>query len=69
VTERNATRPLLLRAIDPGEIAADTDLAVALDLIYGPIYRRLLHGHAPITDRFIQQVVGAVIAAASSRRI
>ena len=65
---RDATRPLLLRAIDRGEIAADTDLDVALDLLYGPIYHRLLHGHAPLTDRFIQQVVDAVIASASSRR-
>jgi Bacterial regulatory proteins, tetR family. len=63
---RDATRPLLLRAIDRGEIATDTDLDVALDLLYGPIYHRLLHGHAPLTDRFIQQVIDAVIAAASS---
>ena len=66
---RDATRPLLLRAIDRGEIAADTDLDVALDLLYGPIYHRLLHGHAPLTDRFIQQVIDAVIAAASSAGI
>jgi hypothetical protein len=66
---RDATRPLLVRAIDRGEIAADTDLDVALDLLYGPIYHRLLHGHAPLTDRFIQQVIDAVIAAASSAGI
>jgi AcrR family transcriptional regulator len=58
---RDATRPLLLRAKERGEIAADTDLEVALDLLYGPIYHRLLHGHAPLTDRFIQQVIDAVI--------
>ena len=66
---RDATRPLLLRAIDRGEIAAETDLDVALDLLYGPIYHRLLHGHAPLTDRFIQQVIDAVIAATSSAGI
>ena len=66
---RDATRPLLLRARDRGEIAADTDLDVVLDLLYGPIYHRLLHGHAPLTDRFIQQVIDAVIAAASSAGI
>jgi AcrR family transcriptional regulator len=63
---RDATRPLLLRAIDRGEIAADTDLEVTLDLLYGPIYHRLLHGHAPLNDRFAQQVVDTVIAAISS---
>jgi AcrR family transcriptional regulator len=62
---RDATRPMLLRAIERGEIAPDTDLDVTLDLIYGPIYHRLLHGHAPLTDRFIQQVIDAVIAGAA----
>jgi AcrR family transcriptional regulator len=60
---RDATRPLLLRAIDRGEVAAGTDLDVALDLLYGPIYHRLLHGHAPLTHRFVQQVIDAVIRA------
>jgi AcrR family transcriptional regulator len=60
---RDATRPMLLRAIERGEIAPDTDLDVALDLLYGPIYHRLLHGHAPLNDRFVQQVVDSVIAA------
>jgi AcrR family transcriptional regulator len=62
---RDATRPLLLRAIDRGEVAAGTDLEVTLDLLYGPIYHRLLHGHAPLTDRFVQQVIDAVITAIS----
>jgi hypothetical protein len=33
-----------------------------MDLLYGPIYHRLLHGHAPLTDRFVQQVIDAAIA-------
>jgi AcrR family transcriptional regulator len=62
---RVATRNLLLRARERGEIAADTDLEVALDLLYGPVYHRLLHGHAPVTERFAQHVIDAVIAAMS----
>jgi AcrR family transcriptional regulator len=58
---RAATRELLLRGIDRGEIPADTNLDVTLDLLYGPIYHRLLHGHAPLTERFAQQVIDAVI--------
>jgi AcrR family transcriptional regulator len=58
---RDATRDVLVRARDRGEIAADTDLEVALDLLYGPIYHRLLHGHAPLTERFAQHVIDAVI--------
>jgi AcrR family transcriptional regulator len=62
---RDATRELLVRARDRGEIAANTDLEVTLDLLYGPIYHRLLHGHAPLTERFAQQVIDCVIAAIS----
>jgi AcrR family transcriptional regulator len=62
---RDATRSLLVRARDRGEIAADTDLEVTLDLLYGPIYHRILHGHAPLTERFARQVIDAVIAAMS----
>ena len=54
------------RAAKRGEIAADTDVDLALDMLYGPIYHRLLHGHAPLTERFAQQVVDAVVAAISS---
>jgi len=63
---RDATRALLLRAIDRGEIPANTNLEVTLDLLYGPIYHRLLHGHAPLNDRFVRQVIDAVIAAVRS---
>lgn len=65
---RDATRVLLERAIDRGEIAADTDLEVTLDLLYGAVYHRLLHGHAPLTDRFVQQVIDAVLKANSPAR-
>jgi AcrR family transcriptional regulator len=63
---RDATRDLLIRARDRGEIDADTDLEVTLDLLYGPIYHRLLHGHAPLTERFAVHVIDAVISATSS---
>lgn len=65
---RAATRPLLLRGIERGEVAPDTDLDLALDLLYGPIYHRLLHGHAPLNDRFVQQVVDAVVSVVAPAR-
>jgi AcrR family transcriptional regulator len=63
---RDETRMLLLRAIDRGDIAADTNLELTLDLLYGTIYHRLLHGHAPLNDGFAAQVIDAVIGAISS---
>jgi hypothetical protein len=34
---------------------------VALDLLYGPLYHRLLHGHAPLNDRFVREVIDMVL--------
>ena len=64
---REATRALLVRAIDRGEVASDANLEVALDILYGPVYHRLLHQHAPLTDRFVQDVVDLVIKALAPR--
>ena len=65
---RANTRELLRRAIDRGEIPPDTNIDVTLDLLYGPIYHRLLHGHAPLTDRFAQQVIDTVITGITPNR-
>ncbi len=59
---RDAMRPILLRAIDRGEIPRNVDLEIALDLIYGPIYHRMLHGHAPLDERFARNVVDTILA-------
>jgi AcrR family transcriptional regulator len=53
---------MLQRAITRGEIPADTDLDVALDLLYGAAYHRLLHGHRPLTDAFVRAVVDLLVA-------
>jgi AcrR family transcriptional regulator len=62
---REAARRLFVRAVARGEIPSDTDFEVALDLLYGPIYHRLLHLHAPLNDRFTKTVVDAVLKAIS----
>jgi AcrR family transcriptional regulator len=59
---RAQARPVLLRAIERGELPATTDVEVALDLLYGPLYHRLLHGHAPLDERFLRSLVDTVLA-------
>ena len=59
---RDQARAIFRRAIERGEIAADTKIEVALDLLYGALYHRLLHGHAPLTDRFTQDVIDMALA-------
>ena len=54
---RDQARAIFRRAIERGEIPPGTNIEVALDLLYGPLYHRLLHGHAPLTDRFTQDVI------------
>jgi AcrR family transcriptional regulator len=59
---RDAMRPVLLRAVERGEVPRNIDVEVALDLIYGPIYHRLLHGHAPLDERFARNFVDTILA-------
>ena len=54
---RDAMRAVFARAAERGELPAGLDVEVALDLIYGAVYHRLLHGHAELTDRFARDVV------------
>jgi AcrR family transcriptional regulator len=54
---RGQARAIFRRAIERGEIPPDTKIEVALDLLYGPLYHRLLHGHAPLNDRFTQDII------------
>jgi AcrR family transcriptional regulator len=58
---REQARAIFRRAIDRGEIPADTKIEVALDLLYGPVYHRLLHGHAPLNDRFVRDVIDTAL--------
>jgi hypothetical protein len=44
------------------EIGPNTNVEVALDLLYSPLYHGLLHGHAPLIDRFARQVVDTALA-------
>jgi AcrR family transcriptional regulator len=59
---REAMRAAFARAAKRGEVPADLDVEVAVDLIYGPLYHRLLHGHAPLSGRFGEAVVDMALA-------
>jgi AcrR family transcriptional regulator len=59
---REAMRAAFARAAERGEVPANLEVEVAVDLIYGPLYHRLLHGHAPLSARFGQAVVDMALA-------
>jgi AcrR family transcriptional regulator len=59
---REAGRHLFAEAIQRGEIATPADVEVILDMIYAPIFYRLLVGHRPLdqdfADALVEQGVG-----------
>ncbi|WP_437678619.1 TetR/AcrR family transcriptional regulator [Sorangium sp. So ce131] len=57
LARRAEGKELLARAIEQEEIRGDLDVEVALDLLYGPLFFRLLMGHAALDERFMDQVL------------
>lgn len=57
IPRRNTARPAFERAIARGEVAPDIPIEACLDVVYGAVYHRLLHGHAPVTDSFVGEVI------------
>lgn len=53
---RDEGRTLLERAMAAGEIRPDVDVHVATDLIYGPIFYRLMMGHGPVDASFVDRL-------------
>ena len=60
---RDAARLLLERCIEDKLVDCPTDMDLALDLIFGPLFYRLLMGHAPINRGFVDRLIDAVIPA------
>jgi AcrR family transcriptional regulator len=59
---RSDASEIFQRAIERGEIPADTNIDVALDLLYGPFYHRMLQGHGALNERYTREVVDTVVA-------
>jgi AcrR family transcriptional regulator len=58
---REEARILFRRAIERGQLAPATDVELAVDLLYGPLYYRLLHRNAPFDEGVAGDVVDAVL--------
>jgi AcrR family transcriptional regulator len=54
---RDQARMIFTHAVARGEIPGETNVELAIDLLYGPLYHRLLHGHAPLDDQFVDDLV------------
>ncbi|HEX9451600.1 MAG TPA: TetR/AcrR family transcriptional regulator [Burkholderiales bacterium] len=66
---RAATMEILKRGVERGEIAKNTDLELMTDMLFGPVWFRLLVQHAKLDTAFARQLVGAVIGAFAPKRV
>ena len=58
---RSLVAPIWQRGVDRGELPADVDPEVGLDLIFGPAMYRLMAGQAPLADDAADAIVDAAM--------
>ena len=63
---RAEAREILERGVERGELREDLDQEVAVDVLYGPIYYRMLVGHAPLDDDFADALADHVFVGLGS---
>ena len=64
---RKEAREILELGIERGELREDIDQEVAVDVLYGPIYYRMLVGHAQLDDDFADALADHVFAGLRAR--
>ena len=64
---RAISADLIRRGVRDGEFRADLDIEVALDLLFAPVYYRLLLGHESLDRQFAAASVRHLVAGLSPR--
>ncbi len=67
LVRRAEAREILELGIERGELREDLDLEVAVDVLYGPIYYRLLVGHAPLDEGLADALADQIFAGLGAR--
>jgi len=62
VARREEARQIIQRGKTRGEIRANIDPEILLDALYGPVFFRLLMGHAPLTTSYADKLVNLVMS-------
>jgi hypothetical protein len=68
MARRNEGKALLSTAIADGTLRPDFDVEVALDMIYGPLFYRLLAGHARLDAAFTDALLDHALAGLAAAR-
>ncbi|MBL8197113.1 MAG: TetR/AcrR family transcriptional regulator [Blastocatellia bacterium] len=59
---RLESKNVLKKAMEQGKISSNIDVDLLLDVLYAPLYFRLLIGHAPLTDNMVDDLINLVMA-------
>ena len=68
LARREEGRALLQKAVDQRAVRGDVDFDAALDMIYGPLFYRLLVGHKPLTSEFTDSLLALAIDGLATRK-
>lgn len=63
---REDAKKIFQRGVERGELRADIDAEVAIDALYSPLFYRLLLKHLPLTDKFVDELIEAVVGGLES---
>jgi AcrR family transcriptional regulator len=58
---RAVAAEIIREGIARGELRADLDMATALDLVFAPVYYRLLFSHEPLDEAFAERCIDNVL--------
>ena len=58
---RDDAKRIFQRGVERGELRDDIDAEVAIDALYSPLFYRLLLKHAPLTEKFVDELVDMVM--------
>jgi hypothetical protein len=61
--QRQSSAALVRKAVGRGELPADTDPDLALDLIAGPLYWRLAVVRTPLPQDYLDRLASSIAAA------
>jgi AcrR family transcriptional regulator len=64
--QRERDRLPLLRALERGQLPPDTDLDLAVEMLVGPVYYRVLVAGEPVPGEFTDQLVDQFLARADT---
>jgi AcrR family transcriptional regulator len=68
LARREEGRRMLTDAVANGELRQELDLDVTLDLLYGPVFFRILVGHAPADERFCERLLDQLLGGLATPR-